>query len=108
MQDLSITYTYTVTNSGNQTLTGFTLSDDNFTPGDTSDDFSPTFDASSDNGNGVLDVGESWNYTATYTVTQADFDSGLDLVNVATADSDQTDPKTDDETVDVILSILLN
>jgi hypothetical protein len=79
-----------------------TLTDDNFTPGDTSDDFNPTFDSTSDDGNGVLDVGETWTYTASYTVTQADFDSGLDLVNVATADSDQTDPKTDDETVDVI------
>ena len=97
-----INYTYTLSNTGNVTLENVTLTDDNFTPGDTSDDFSPTFDASSDNSNGVLDVGETWTYNASYTVTQADFDSGLDLVNVATADSDQTDPKTDDETVDVI------
>ncbi|NET79487.1 hypothetical protein [Okeania sp. SIO1F9] len=96
-----ITYTYTATNSGNQTLTGFTLSDDNFTPDNPNDDFFPTL---TDNGNGDtnLDVGETWTYTATYEVTQADFDSGLDLVNVATADTDQTEPKTDDETVDVV------
>ncbi|MEQ8959525.1 MAG: hypothetical protein RLP02_16660, partial [Coleofasciculus sp. C2-GNP5-27] len=90
------------TNTGNQTLTNVSLIDDNFTPSNTSDDFTPTFDSSSDNGNGVLDVGETWTYTASYTVTQADIDNGADLVNVATADTDQTNPKTDDETVNVI------
>jgi uncharacterized repeat protein (TIGR01451 family) len=97
-----INYTYTVTNTGNQTLTNVSLSDDNFTPADTSDDFNPTFDSTSDDGNGVLDVGETWEYTASYTVTQADIDSGVNLVNVATADTDETDPKTDDETVNVL------
>ncbi|WP_446346317.1 beta strand repeat-containing protein [Coleofasciculus sp. F4-SAH-05] len=97
-----INYTYTVTNTGNVSLTNVSLSDDNFTPSDTSDDFNPTFDSSSDDGNGVLDVGETWEYTASYTATQADIDSGADLVNVATADSNETDPKTDDETVDVV------
>ncbi|NEP89443.1 MAG: hypothetical protein F6K18_22875 [Okeania sp. SIO2C2] len=99
--DQVVTYTYTVSNDGDVPLTGITLSDDNFTPADTGDDFNPTL---TDDGNGdeILDVGESWTYTATYTVTQADIDDGSDLVNVATADSNETEEKTDDETVDVV------
>ncbi len=46
---------------------------------------------------GVLDVGESWVYTATYTVTQPEIDSngGGDGVinNTATVDCDQLEPK---------------
>jgi hypothetical protein len=96
-----ITYTYTLANTGNVSLTGVALSDDNFTPGSTSDDFNPSL-SEDGNGDNVLDVGETWTYTATYTVKQEDIDSGADLVNVATADTDQTDPKTDDEIVDVV------
>jgi len=39
-----IVYTYTITNTGNTTLTGLTLFDDNYTPGDTSDDIPITLD----------------------------------------------------------------
>ena len=43
---------------------------------------------------GLLDVGETWHYTATHTVTQAEIDSNGggdgDIDNTATADSDQT------------------
>ena len=47
-------------------------------------------------------VGETWTYTSTHQVTQAELNAGVDLVNVATADSDETGPDTDDATVDVI------
>jgi hypothetical protein len=54
---------------------------------------------------GELDVGETWTYTATHLVTQAEVDSngGGDgnLENTATADSDQTGPDTDDASVPV-------
>ncbi|NET12885.1 MAG: hypothetical protein F6K08_08525, partial [Okeania sp. SIO1H6] len=105
-----ITYTYTLKNTGNQSLTNVTLSDDNFTPTNPGDDLNPTFDVSSDNGNGILDVGEIWKYTATHTVTQAEIDTGASLVNVATADSEETEPQKDNEQVQIFqnpsLSIL--
>ncbi|MFZ2790587.1 MAG: gliding motility-associated C-terminal domain-containing protein, partial [Bacteroidales bacterium] len=39
-----------------------------------------------------IDVGETWTYTAHYTVTQADINAGNDLVNIAIVDTDQTEP----------------
>ena len=40
-------------------------------------------------------VGDTCVLVGTYTVTQADVDAG-EMVNTATADSDETDPVTDD------------
>lgn len=62
----TVTWTYFVTNTGglpfDQSEVG--VVDDNGTPDDTSDDFAPTFDASSDDGSdGVLSPGETWEYT---------------------------------------------
>ena len=54
---------------------------------------------------GLLDVGETWTYTAQHTVTQAEIDSNGggdgDIDNTATADSDQTGPDTADASVPV-------
>ena len=54
---------------------------------------------------GLLEVGETWSYTATHTVTQAEIDSngGGDgtIDNTATADSDQTGPDSADVSVPV-------
>ncbi|MFM8608847.1 MAG: hypothetical protein ACKOCJ_00055 [Burkholderiaceae bacterium] len=55
-------------------------------------------DASKD---GLLNVDEVWTYTATHQVTQAEIDAGADIVNTATADSDQTGPVSDDASVPV-------
>ena len=97
-----ITYTYTVTNTGNTSLSNVVVTDDNFTP-IAGDDFNPTFIPGGDtDGDGKLDVNETWTYTSTHQVTQAELNAGVDLVNVATADSDETGPATDDATVDVI------
>ena len=96
-----ITYTYTVTNTGNVSLTNVVVTDDNFTPDD-GDDFNPTFTGGDDDLDGKLGVDETWTYTSTHQVTQAELTAGLDLVNVATADSEETGPDTDDATVDVI------
>jgi gliding motility-associated-like protein/uncharacterized repeat protein (TIGR01451 family) len=83
-----ITYTITVDNSGNVSLTNVVLTDD-FAGGATlasGDDVNP----------GVLDVGETWIYSADFEVTQDDIDAGDDLVNVASVDTDQTDAQQDD------------
>jgi uncharacterized repeat protein (TIGR01451 family) len=49
-------------------------------------------------------VGETWSYTATHTVTLAEMNAGGNIVNIATADSDQTGPDTDDASVPVTQS----
>ncbi len=80
-----ITYTFTVTNTGNVSLSGVAVNDEleglsaiSFVGGDTDQD-------------GELDVEETWTYEATYTVTQDDVDAGS-IENTA-------EVTTDDETV---------
>lgn len=68
--DGTVTWTYYVTNTGQVPFTfdQVAVTDDNGTPGDTSDDFTPTFEPSSDAGSdGILSPGETWTYTATGT-----------------------------------------
>ncbi len=57
-----IDYTVTVVNTGNQTLTGVSVSDP-LLPGLSGPTESGTV-------NGSLDVGETWVYTGSYAVTQ--------------------------------------
>ncbi len=70
----AIAYTYNVTNSGDTPLSNVSVSDDK--AGDAG------YQSGDTNGDNKLDVGESWMFTATYTVTDEDIDP---LVNVATA-----------------------
>ena len=85
----TINYTYTVTNTGNVTLTGVTLTDDGGTPGtlpaDTVDDFPITIsdgavDDDVDAGGATLSVnlapGAIETGTASHVITQADIDNG--------------------------------
>ncbi|MEM9120883.1 MAG: SdrD B-like domain-containing protein [Cyanobacteria bacterium P01_F01_bin.56] len=61
-----VTFTYAVKNTGDVAFTAdeVVVIDDNGTPGDASDDFTPDFVEASDlNDNGLLDVGETWLYT---------------------------------------------
>ncbi len=58
-----VTFTYAVTNPGNESLSNVIVIDDAGTPSDTSDDFSPTFTGGDTNNNGMLDVGETWTYS---------------------------------------------
>lgn len=62
-------FTYRVTNSGNVALTNITLTDDNGTPADATDDLTPTYLSGDTNGDGALDVTEVWIYQATRIVT---------------------------------------
>ena len=61
----TIAYTYTVTNQGNAAIAGVVVTDDNRTPGNTSDDFNPSFTGGDTDSDGLLDVSETWTYTAT-------------------------------------------
>ncbi len=95
-----INYTFTVTNTGNVTLTNVTVTDPMFTGPD-----APMFVSSSlGSPEGTLLPGESATYTASYAITQDDIDAGA-VDNTATATGtppvgdDVTD--TDDETVNL-------
>ena len=89
-----------VANTGNTTLTGVVVTDPNADAGS----IVRGADAVGDN-DGLLEVGETWGYTAAHTVTQAEIDSNGggdgDIDNIATVDSNETGPDTDDATVPV-------
>ena len=104
----TITYTYTVTNTGNAAIAGVVVTDDNLTPGTPGDDFNPTFSGGDTDNDNLLDVGETWTYTASHTVTQAELDAGAALVNVATATGTGATPDSDDASVPVAQSKILH
>ena len=58
----TVTYTYAVSNTGDDPLTGISVSDDACAP--------LTFTGGDANSNGILDLGETWTYTCTTTLTQ--------------------------------------
>jgi uncharacterized repeat protein (TIGR01451 family) len=66
-----VTYTATLTNEGGVTLSGFTVTDQTEGQGATS----LTATGGDTNNNGKLDVGETWTYKYSHTVTQSDIDS---------------------------------
>jgi len=61
--------TYSLGNTGNIALSGIILVDDAGTPGDNSDNITPVLTSGDANGNNLLDVGETWVYTAFVPVT---------------------------------------
>lgn len=72
----TVTYTYTVQNTGNVRINGVGVSDVHNGSGSLS-----AISPSSVN----MNAGDTQNFTATYVVTQADVDAGLDITNDATA-----------------------
>lgn len=72
-------FTYDVRNTGDVSLAGVTVSDDNGTPGNAGDDFAPApllaggFNAGDTNTNNLLDAGETWKYQATKTVVAGQY-----------------------------------
>jgi hypothetical protein len=85
------TFTYEVSNTGNVPLSNISVVDDNGTPGDTADDFNPAsgFNIGDTNQDNLLDTDETWQYTASTTVTAGQY------TNIATADSDESEPAND-------------
>jgi gliding motility-associated-like protein/uncharacterized repeat protein (TIGR01451 family) len=80
--DETISYTFTVTNEGNVSLSNVTVTDTLIAT-----ITGPTGDT---NGDGKLDVTEIWTYTGTYTITQGDIDAGQ-VTNQATAEGTAPD-----------------
>ncbi|MGD8632104.1 MAG: sortase, partial [Anaerolineales bacterium] len=93
-----IAYQVVVTNTGNQVITGVTLSDTLVASVG-----SPVESLAS---NGSLDVGETWTWTYTYTVTQADIDSNGggdgDIDNTATVSSNELSDQSDSRAVGIV------
>ena len=93
-----IHYLITVVNTGNITLTNFTYDDQNA-------DGDMIIVATNGNGDANLDVGETWTFTATHTVTQDELnnpgsdetgalDTDGDVDNWVTVDFEEAGPKT--------------
>lgn len=87
----TLTYTITMTNTGSAVLTGVVVSDPMLTPSSVT----CTSVAPGPGGTGGTCV-----LIGTYVVTATDITNGS-IDNVASSDTDQTDPVTDDETVAV-------
>ncbi len=93
----TITYNFTVTNQGEDTITDVVLTDD-MLGGEV------TLASGDDNGDNILDVDEIWLYAASYTITQADIDAGVVSNQALVTGTSSTDGSTledlsDDDTV---------
>lgn len=69
----SVTFTYVVENTGSLELTNVVVSDDNGTSGNTTDDFFATYSSGDTDVDGVLDVDETWTFTATRTAVSGTY-----------------------------------
>ncbi|HET7856849.1 MAG TPA: hypothetical protein VFL41_10375, partial [Gaiellaceae bacterium] len=73
----------TVRNTGDEALTVTRFDGDAGTPGNERDDFLLTYQSGDANGNGLLDPGETWRYTGSYTLGDEDSTNivGVDAVS---------------------------
>src|SRR5690554_2966122 len=87
-----ITYTFTVTNTGNVTMTDITLDESDFT-GENAIPVPAFVSSSLGSSEGTLSPEEVAVYSATYTLTQADIDAGgVDNLATVTGTPPTTDP----------------
>ncbi len=95
----SIDYTFTVTNEGNVSLSSITVTDPLL---EAPNPVVPIVFAGGDtDGDLELDVDETWTYTASYAITQADIDAG-EVINQATATGTDEDGTTVDDLSDEV------
>ncbi|HYW80082.1 MAG TPA: hypothetical protein VE890_10925, partial [Thermoguttaceae bacterium] len=76
----TVTWTYDVTNPGNLPLADVVVTDDNGTPLDPADDFPLTLVDGDTNGNGLLDLTETWQYETTLTAVAGQHESWATVV----------------------------
>src|SRR5262249_39598518 len=101
-----ITYTMLVTNLGNAAIANVTVSDpflSNEAPV-----LSGGFNVGDSDHDNLLDVNETWRFTGTHQVTQAELDLGAAIVNTATATGTGATSDTDDATIPVGQSKVLH
>ncbi len=98
----TLTFTITITNTGNVTLTNPVFTDV-LTQGGSNRNLTtgPTLTSGDTDSDGEVDVGEVWVYTATRAVTQGNINNGNDFVNTGTFDSDQVGPQSDTSTTTI-------
>jgi Calx-beta domain len=87
---ITLTYTITIANTGNIPLTAPVITDTLTQGGALTLTSGPTVTSGDAAPLGTLDVGETWIYTATYAVTQANINTGTTISNVATFDTAET------------------
>ena len=101
-----INYTLAVTNQGNAAIAGVVV-DDPFTTNE-APVLNGGFNAGDTDHDSLLDVSETWQYTASHTVTQAELDAGTTIVNMATVTGTGATPDSDDASVAVAQSKILH
>ncbi|MEM7215821.1 MAG: hypothetical protein AAF423_09780 [Pseudomonadota bacterium] len=96
----TIDYQITVENIGVTDLTNIIVAD-NLVQGASSTPLTPVFNGGDINSDNRINAGETWLYTISYTLTQANIDDGSDLVNTASVTTDQIGPRdaTDTQTL---------
>src|SRR6185295_6206864 len=114
-----IHYNISVQNTGNVALTGLTITDPNANAGSIQPVTSGGFNTGDTDHDNVFDAGETWNFTAAHTVTQAELDGkGIDIGgliagdgdddNRVTADTTETAPDTADAAAPLIYNPAMN
>ncbi len=83
-----VPYRFAVSNKGNVALTGVTVTDPKC-------DAAPAYVSGDSDADSKLDLSETWIYSCSHTVTQAELDAGGNLSNTVTADSNESGPDTD-------------
>ncbi len=86
----TLTYTITVANTGNIPLTGPVITDTLSNGSALTLTSGPTLTSGDAAPLGVINVGETWIYTATYAVTQANINNGSTITNSASFKTNET------------------
>ena len=95
-----VPYRFAVSNKGNVALTGITVTDPKCAA-------APAYVSGDSDADSKLDLSETWIYSCSHTVSQAELDAGGSLSNTVTADSNESGPDTDTLLIPISQSPLL-
>ena len=94
----TVGYVIDIQNTGTVTQSNISVTD-NLVQGASSVPLAATYQSGDLDTNNLLDVGETWRYSAIHTLTQQNIDDGGNLVNTATVNTDQSGPVSGDDTI---------